>query len=51
MTRRDPMPRETRGRDATDVRQGLLGVLLVVALAAGAAGVGFLFSLIVSLVY
>lgn len=51
MSPRDLAGRDARGRDATDIRQGLVGVMLVVGLAAAAAGVGWLFSLVVSLVY
>ncbi|MBW3658919.1 MAG: hypothetical protein KY457_09795 [Actinobacteria bacterium] len=51
MSLRDRADRDTRGRDATDIRQGLVGVVLVVGLAAAAAGMGWLFSLVVSLVY
>lgn len=46
-----PRPRETRGRDATDIGQGLIGIALVIALALGAAGIGWLLSLLISWVY
>lgn len=45
------VPQESRGRDATNVRQGVEGIALVIGLAFTAAAVGGILSLLIAWVY
>ncbi|MBW3621236.1 MAG: hypothetical protein KY461_13405 [Actinobacteria bacterium] len=51
MTRRPTPAQDTRGRDATNLRQGVVGIGFVAGLALGAAGVGWLLALLIASVY
>lgn len=44
-------PQESRGRDATNLRQGIQGIALVAGLAFAAGAVGWVMALLVAWVY
>lgn len=50
MTRSSPA-KDPRGRDATNLRQGAVGIALVAGLALSAGAVGWLLALLIASVY